>query len=150
LALHCTAVVHLAHALDTQMGAVDDGHSVALVAVQSTHLPAVSSHVPVGSMQRLLLRPLHWSHLPSLWHAGVVALRAAQAVSPPALSVQVWHWCVLVLQMGLSAPQSLLAMHCTQVLFAVLQTLFVVSSVQSVLSSHSTHAPLLSLHVVSV
>ena len=100
--------------------------------------------------QSALSRPLHSSHVPSLWHAGVVELRASQLLSPLALSAQASHTCVLVLQMGLDAPQSLLALHCTQVLFAVLHTLAVASSEQSVLSTHSTHAPELSLHVVFV
>jgi hypothetical protein len=148
LALHWPSAVQSEHTLERQMG-LAAGHCMLLVAVQSTQLPVVVLHVSVPE-QASASRVLHSSQVPSAWQAGVLALRAAQAVSPAALLEQASQVFVLVSQMGADPGQSLLARQRTQVLVAVLQILSVASSAQWVLSVHSTHVPLLSLHVVLV
>jgi hypothetical protein len=140
-------MLQLEHTLDTQMGAVV-GHCALLLAVQSTHLPVPLLQLSVA-LHASSSRVLHSSQVPSAWQAGVVALRAAQAVSPAALFVQALQVCVLVLQMGAAALQSPLSRQRTQVLVAVSQNLSVAWSAQCVLSVHSTQVPSLSLHVVS-
>jgi hypothetical protein len=55
----------LAHAFDTQMGAVGDGHCVALLAVQSTHLPDVVLQTSLAEHWLSSSVP-HSSQVPSL------------------------------------------------------------------------------------
>jgi hypothetical protein len=50
-----------------------------------------------------------------------------------------WHMCVLALQAGMPAGQSVLAKQATQVADAVSHSLLVISAAQSALAPHCTH-----------
>jgi hypothetical protein len=73
--------------------------------------------------------------------------------SPPvevthcALAVQpAWHICVLALQAGLAAGQSVFAKQATQVADAVSHSLLVISAAQSAFAPHCTHCWLVGSH----